>query len=110
MRISGEAILRYLDGALGKEEVADLNKEMQTNTSLRREFADLLLQHVQLSEMAKEMASERLASQRGAARQARLGEAGPGEVRLGKAWRGRVRRGEGFFNHPTERIPKCQRN
>jgi ferric-dicitrate binding protein FerR (iron transport regulator) len=50
----GEFFLRYLDNGLPEEETAGLNRRLETDKAFRRRFAELLMQTVHLSEIAKE--------------------------------------------------------
>jgi ferric-dicitrate binding protein FerR (iron transport regulator) len=49
-----QVMLRYLDGALSDAEVEDLDAKLQRDPALRRGFAELLLQEVQLGEIGQE--------------------------------------------------------
>jgi len=47
-------MLRYLDDALSAEDLATLNDGLRTDPGLRREFAEVLYEHTDLSELCKE--------------------------------------------------------
>ena len=47
-------MLRYLDGSLPQSELEGLNASMKADVALRREFAALLLQEVQLAEIGQQ--------------------------------------------------------
>ncbi|MBN1675235.1 MAG: hypothetical protein JXR37_29615 [Kiritimatiellae bacterium] len=51
-------MLRYLDGSLPEDGVSELNVRLKATPALRRDFADLLLQSVQLVELGQEHAAE----------------------------------------------------
>lgn len=53
-----EQMLRYLDGTLSEAEIRELNHQLQTIPAQRREFAELLRQQIQLSEMGTELADK----------------------------------------------------
>src|SRR5438552_8432257 len=46
-----ERMLLYLDGTLPADEVERLNARLRSDTALRREFAEMVLQQVQLNEL-----------------------------------------------------------
>ncbi len=50
-----EQMLRYLDGTLPETETRALNTQLESSLELRREFAELLRQQVQLAELGAEM-------------------------------------------------------
>nr|MDQ3625227.1 PA14 domain-containing protein [Verrucomicrobiota bacterium] len=51
-----EAMLRYLDGSLPEAETRELNAQLQASPELRREFAELLRQDIQLTELGAKLA------------------------------------------------------
>ena len=47
-------VLRYLDDTLAPAAVARLNEQLRIDAALRREFAELLLQHILLGDLGRE--------------------------------------------------------
>ncbi|MFH1023801.1 MAG: FecR domain-containing protein [Planctomycetota bacterium] len=57
-----ERMLRYLEGALSDVEVVEFNRCLREDPSLKREFAEILIQRAQLVEIGKEMKEVRRVS------------------------------------------------